>query len=552
MKHRDELDRKHAALFAWRTTKEAEKVDLPSDDAMAAPKSRATTHPAPAAVEIPVNADVDIDVAVEQARPECLAIEREVALAWSLSGDAQLKATRGILHRVAKIGVALIGIGKQPSVRLARLVTRHYRGLSPTQRSDCGYIFGLDLSHPECADLVVEAADGHADVVSLMTGDGDRSERPAWASPVCAARLAAIVENAPKAKVRAAALELASHCALGDACPILRRALRRPEWPLRALAAKLLHELTELNADDCLCLLEASTLPRPRRYTNATAEALSLCDATLREALPTVRPVGGEDALLRVLFDERLAFSPWLGAPWALDMLAATYPARALEPIDRRLRADGLFERIMAISALEALPEDEARPRLVMAAGDPSPAVADRARSIYHSRFGVRCPSAELAGIATELLVEAPSRQFLSRLGVLRVISNATRAAWAAALLAEAPDPEPLALLVFLLGGDIGEALPSRPVPVGTSAWSKELLARFGTSAINGLFALGARFPFSTRRGWLAVLGDRVEDGTIGEGEWARVRAFAEAVLARGPTNEGDARRLLALTALRK
>ncbi len=551
MKHGDELDKKHLGLFAWRLLKPGETVDFPSDGPVPAPP---TLEPPQGAVHaptsedlgIPVNADVDIDEALEKARPECAAIEREVGLAWAISGEEQLRATRGILQRVAKVGVALIGLTKLPSMRLARLVTRHYRRLSPTQRSDCGYIFGLDLSHAESVDLVVEAAHSHDDVVHLMSAGDDRSERPSWASPACAARLGALLEDT--ARVRLAALELASHCALADACPILRRALARPEWPVRARAAKLLLALEELTADDCLVLLGAAARPQPRRFTQTLSDALESCADTLREALPTLRPPGGDTVLLRILNDDKLTHALWLGGPWALEALAAAYPARALEPIDRRLRQDLAMDRMLAVTAVGALPEADAQPRLLLAASDPSAAVADWARSTYYRRFGVRCPPQPLAGVAVELLALAPSERFVSRLGVLRVVSGPTRTAWAATLLTEAPDLEALALLVFVLGAEGAGGLSGRDLPADAPQWSTTLLQRFGSAGLRALFALGARFPFSRTQGWLSVIGDRIVDGALARAEWAAVRAFAEGLLARGPTNEVDARKLLALT----
>jgi hypothetical protein len=553
MKRGDELDRKHAGLFAWRLFKPGETVDFPAEGTSAAAPV-GSAHPgvhAPASEDmgIPVNADVDIDEALEKARPECAAIEREVAQAWTLSGDAQLRATRGILQRVAKVGVALIGLGKLPSIRLARLVTRHYRRLSPTQRSDCGYIFGLDLSHAESVELVVEAAHSHDDVVHLMSAGDDRSERPSWASPVCAARLASLVDG--NAKVRLAALELVSHCALADASPVLRRAIERPEWPVRARAAKLLLTIGELGADECILLLEAATRPLPKRFTQTLSDALELCADTLREALPRLHPPGGDELLLRILDDDRLKHVLWLGGPWALETLAATYPARALGPVDRRMRSDLAMDRMLAVTAVGSLPLAEAEPRLQRAASDPSAAVADWARTTYFRRFGTRCPSPPLGGVATELLEGPPSDRFVSRVGVLRVVTPTTRSAWASTLLAEAPDPEALALLVFLLGVEGATALPGRSLPADANGWATTLLSRFGASqGLAGIFALAARFPFSHTTGWLSALAERLVDGSVPPTEWPRVRAFVEGLIARrseAPIPEEDAHRLLEL-----
>ena len=395
----------------------------------------------------------------------------------------------------------------------------------------------------------MEAAHSHDDVVHLMSAGDDRSERPSWASPVCAARLAALVDG--NAKVRLAALELVSHCALADASPVLRRALRRPEWPMRARGAKLLLAIDELNVDDCLVLLEAAARPPPKRFTQTLSDALELCADTLRDALPRLRPPGGDDLLLRILDDEKLKHALWLGAPWALETLAATYPARALGPVDRRLRADLAMDRLLAVTAVGSLPESDAQPRLLLAAADPSAAVADWARTTYYRRFGARCPAAALAGVATELLAGPPTDRFLSRLEVLRVVTPATRSAWAATLLSEAPDPEALALLVFLLGAEGAMGLPGRSLPTNAETWATTLLARFTPAqGLAGLSALGTRFPFSRGSGWLAVLGDRMADGSVPASEWPRVREFAERLLARhgdAPTNEADARRLIAL-----
>jgi hypothetical protein len=326
---------------------------------------------------------------------------------------------------------------------------------------------------------------------------------------------------------------------------------------VRARAAKLLLALSELGAADCLFLLKAATRPLPRQPSQKVSDALELCADTLREVLPGLRPPGGDDLLLEVLHDEHRVHALWLGGPWALQCLAAAYPARALDPIDRRLRADLAMDRLLAVTASGMLPDADAQPRLLLAATDPSSAVADWAKSTYYRRFGARCPTQPLAGIATELLPggmePAQKERFVSRLGVLRVVSSATRGAWATALLAEAPDAEALALLVFLLGteGALGLSAPS--LPHDAQGWSKALLARFGVArGTAALCALAGRFPFSriAGSGWLAVIGDRIEDGGIPKSEWGGVRAFAAGALSKGPTAERDAERLLALTLL--
>jgi len=193
-------------------------------------------------------------------------------------------------------------------------------------------------------------------------------------------------------------------------------------------------------------------------------------------------------------------------APWALQVAAAAYPLFATPFVDRWLRASDVKERAAAVVAAAELQDDDARSRLLRGARDGAPEVAEKARTLWSERYGTPCPVDDLAPlVGVDLLDHSPSDKLRERMPLLRGPREA-REALAAALLAEAPDPEALALLLTILTDDVIASGPERAgLPAGMSAWFAEIATRFGGRGIAGVCDLALRFPES-RFGWRYAL----------------------------------------------
>lgn len=88
--------------------------------------------------------------------------------------------------------------------------------------------------------------------------------------------------------------------------------------------------------------------------------------------------------------------------------------------IDRRLAHASRKQREMATEAAGRLPDALARPRLLMAAADGVPEIAERAQAIWRERYADACSFDPMTGIELALLDGPPSEQMRSRLATLR------------------------------------------------------------------------------------------------------------------------------------
>ena len=182
-------------------------------------------------------------------------------------------------------------------------------------------------------------------------------------------------------------------------------------------------------------------------------------------ALSHVQPAEAEEALLDLIDAEHEV--GWLDAGWATEALAAAFPDTAAAMVDHWLKCARSHERVRALAALERLPAQLALPRLRLAASDPAFAVRDGARRQWLRRFDSACPVGAESALGAELLDQPPSDRFAARLAVMQGRVNEARRAMARALLAEAPDPEALVLLLQLVADD------SDPTEMMTTRWGR-------------------------------------------------------------------------------
>ena len=181
----------------------------------------------------------------------------------------------------------------------------------------------------------------------------------------------------------------------------------------------------------------------------------------------------------------------------------------------------------MATEAAGRLPDALARPRLLAAAADGVPEIAERAQAIWRERYAEACPFDHMSGVMLALLDGPPSEQMLSRLIVLRSSPLEVRAAMVAVLLDEAPDPEALVLLLFAaLDARIWEHQTHPGLPRDRASFCRALIERFEARAVAGLLALDARFPMG-EFGWLHVIAALATAGAIPEMTYPGLRAAA-------------------------
>jgi hypothetical protein len=120
------------------------------------------------------------------------------------------------------------------------------------------------------------------------------------------------------------------------------------------------------------------------------------------------------------------------------------------------------------------------------------------------------------------------------------------RQAMSRALLAEAPDPEALVLLLQLVADD-GESGEPR-LSSRDDGWGETLLQRFGALAVAGLCRIAERFPEPESFGWMRRLGDLVERGAIPRADAAPVQALAARQVGSDDVGRvDDALRVLAM-----
>jgi hypothetical protein len=538
---RDQVDPTRAKHFAWSFVRPGDSegvakllLAMGAADESALLRERPLL-PAP-------SSDTRLERSRDKMRAACRALSLGVAEAWAaVEVEASVRATKRLLARADRLGVALGCMQAHPAeaVRLLRLVVRHMSKMTRRQRERASYVAGsMPLEHPEVADLLVEIARAADRTMAAALLEDD-----AWSVEIgdidaLVARLADVVDEGPSDDSRAVAVDLLARIERRATTVVaLRRALRQPSFAVRSHA---LHALAAAAppavAPDDLVLVLRDMVTNPPPDILACGDDVSLQDQLEEDermmaegvitALAHVQPAEAEEALLDLIDAEHEV--GWLDAGWATEALAAAFPETAAAMVDHWLKCARSHERVRALAALERLPAQLALPRLRLAASDPAFAVRDGARRQWLRRFDSGCPVGAESALGAELLDQPPSDRFAARLAVMQGRVSEARRAMARALLAEAPDPEALVLLLQLVADDSDPAeLSASSIAAREEALAPRVVERFGPIGVRGVCAIAKRFPEPESFGWMRRLGDLVERGTIAREHAEPVRALA-------------------------
>jgi hypothetical protein len=534
MSKNDELDRRRAAAFAWRFSKPGEAIVLPDEDhAEAAPKTGAASRGASAEP-----AGAGGDGYISAAYDACDEMADEIERVWDLPETEQASALEPLLLRASELGLGLCAMQHYPwqSVRLLRLAVR-CRDALPDEAWEAAWTSAtwLDYSHPEIVDLLVEVAHARATslVATLMLVIPDTRWQAIARISGAVTRIARLIDDGPGYVIRGIAVAWISCTGGREAVPALRRALREPHFVLRYRALDVLHRRFPdmLQEDDLLFLLRDAVrhAPPDNLMDEDIRQANFDFPDTLEAAVAHLRPRAALEPLVTIAEDRgvsRWRLRSCLDAAWALGVLAAAFPEQATPLIDKRLAHVQRDRRRMAVEAAGRLPDALARPRLLAAAADAVPEIADRAQALWLQRYSEICPLDPLAGLETSLLAGPPSEQMRSRLGVLRSGPLEARAAMVEVLLGEAPDPEALVLLLFaIVDSRLWELKPRPGLPEYRETFCRVLVERFGVPAVHGLLALEARYQ--GRWGWLHAIVTALTSDAIPAAAHPALRAVA-------------------------
>jgi hypothetical protein len=586
MHRRDEIDATLAKHFAWTFVKpgdsalvlerlraaEAAAVERTPDleglpaagpSGVAGEARARTSSPAGgvAAADAPLRDDTVQERSAAKAHSACRALAGAIAEAWREADEpSRVQATKRLLVRADRLGIELLEMREWPTeaVRLLRLFVRCAPKMTRRQRERAANVATLvPLDHPEAAEFLVEIARAGDRVMADALLADDEWTPDVGDPDALAARLADVVDDGPAHSCRVIAIELIARLDVRtSAVAALRRALALPSFAARARA---MHALATARPS----AVEPGDLVRMLRDLVAHAVPDALSDDEHEEnerifaeaviiALEHVKPDEAAEALLDWIDAEHDAL--WLDAGWATEALAVAFPETGAAMVDHWLKCARAYDRTKALAALERLPNELAKARLQLAASDPAPSVREPARQQWLHRFAGVCQAEIGALVGGGLLTAPPSDRFASRLVVMQGRVADARLAMARALLAEAPEPEALVLMLQLAGDDTVSNEPLAPHAGAGGAGSKErewavvLVEKFGALGVEGLCALAARFPEPESFGWMRRLGDLVERGTIARDQVAPLRTLA----ARHVSSEDagvidDSLRLLAL-----
>jgi hypothetical protein len=580
MSKTDELDRRRAAAFAWRFIRPGETIVLPDDGSDEGPdeaQNEAQNEAQEQAAGEDGGDDVD-DVTEDvqdadsedappaneenyfrQARDTCATLAVEIDRVWLMPEAEQAAVLEPMLIRASELGLGLCAMQHYPlqSVRLLRVALRCRKSLSDeVWEAAWTSAAWLDYNHPELIELLVEVARAGARslVTALMLAVSDNRWKALSRIPGAVARIARVIDDGPSYGARCIAVDWISCIGGREAVPALRRALRAPHFVLRYRALDVLDQRfpDKIQAADVVFLLEDAVIHAPpdRLRDEEVERGNFYLPRMLERAVVRLRPREGITPLVNIIegrCTSRWRLGPTLDDAWALGVLAAAFPEQSLPYIDYRLFHVSRDRREMATEALSRLPDALARPRLLSAAADGVPELAERAQAIWLERYAELCPLDPMAGIETALLEGPPSEQMRSRLGVLRTGPIEARAAMVEVILAEAPEPEGLALLLFAaIDSRIWERRIRPGLPEYRETYCRALIERFGTRAVEGLLALEARYPRG-RWGWLHAFADLLMRGTIPEASYPALGALAaRRVVATAGSPEYEAISILA------
>jgi HEAT repeat protein len=561
MSKNDELDRSRAAEFAWRFTRPGETFVFPEE---AQAEAQETADSEDVDGEDVDGEDMDGEDAApgdessashegffREARDTCAALAVEIDRLWPLPEAEQAAVLEPLLIRASELGLGLCAMQNYPlhSVRLLRLALRCRDALSDeVWEAAWTSAAWLDYNHPELIELLIEVAraGSRSLVTALMLAVSDGRWKAVARIPGAVARIARVIDDGPGYAARCIAVDWISCIGGREAVPALRRALRAPHFVLRYRALDVFDTRfpDRLQAEDVVFLLrDAVTHAPPDRFHDEENDRANYyLPRMLERAVVRLRPRDAIEPLVNLIEGHcasRWRLGPTLDDAWALGVLAAAFPQEALPYVDHRLYHVSRDRREMATEALSRLPDELARPRLLAAAADGVPEIAERAQAIWLERYAELCPLDPMAGVETALLEGPPSEQMRSRLGVLRSAPIEARAAMVEVLLGEPPDPEGLALLLFaVIDSRLWERRIRPGLPEYRETFCRALIERFGARAVDGLLALEARYP-AGRWGWLHALSDLMTRGAIPEVSHPGLRALATRRILRTGTN-GD------------
>jgi hypothetical protein len=488
----------------------------------------------------------------QQARETCAALAVEIDRLWLLPEAEQAAVIEPMLVRASELGLGLCAMQSFPlqSVRLLRLALRCRDALSEEVWEGAWTSAAwLDYNHPELIELLIEVArsGSRSMVTALMLAVSDNRWKAVARMPGAVARIARVIDEGPGYMARRIAIDWISCIGGREAIPALRRALRAPHFVLRYRAFDVFdtHFPDRIKAEDVVFLLENTVLHAPpdRFHDEENDRANCYLPRMVERAVVRLKPreaIAPLVALIEGRCASRWRLGPTLDDAWALGVLAAAFPQQSLPYVDYRLHHVSRDRREMAVEALSRLPDELARPRLLLAAADGMPEIAERAQAIWLERWAELCPRDPMAGVETSLLEGPPSEQMLSRLGVLRSAPLEARAAMVEVLLGETPEPEGLALLLFaVIDSRLWERRIRPGLPEYRETFCRALIERFGTRAVDGLLALEERYP-EGRWGWLHALSDLTTRGAIPEASHAALRALAERRFMRPRRRGGE------------
>jgi hypothetical protein len=542
----DVLDRNLYLQFAWRTaaTLSSEDAASPSAPALEASLVEEAPKSGPGEDEEGVPREVAPDV--------CEKLARQVEFIWRMTSRVrQAAATHLLLSRYAPALAGFSGMEKHPraSVRLWRLGVRHARKLGVEGRRILCRMPIL-VHEPEVVDLLVELVGSEDRELLEAIGETDAIELVGRRFPALGARLGEVFEHGGTWAARESAMRWMLRAGRSAAAESLRRALRRPLLRLRRMALEQLSamEPSPLTVEDVDFLLrDALVHPLPsmasaevRRDGEAYAEAL------LEAVRRTPPPEGWRavEALAKRRIDGVHDLLPaGLGRDWALVALAAGWPQKALQDVDRAL-AGNRWPKRAGLEALRYLPDELARPRLREAATLPHPRESDHAKTIWQERYGEACVVGPLEGVPVELLDGPPSEALIAQIAALRATTSGQAVKeLAAAALAAAPAREALVLLAYGLRSFTRAYAQGRltMLPPRTDHWARTILGAFGAAGFDALLTLAAREAPAGHPsdGWLAGLSICATSGTLSPEQQLRLRTLA-ADLVLGPET-GDA-----------
>jgi hypothetical protein len=495
-----------AKRFAWRMSAQLEDEVL---------EDKAEDAEDPAAQE-------KLEASRRQAIEEAGELAVSIQHAWSLArGRAQLAATKKIAARAADMNFRLFALRRWPleSVQLALLLIRYADSFGEEERKHASWALHLlDLSHPQGVEVYVGLAEAGclwllgAVELALQSSEGDLFPSD---DEVLASRLVAVLNGSASWDARYAAARLLAHSNTPQAIAALRDALLGPSVRIRVVALEALLDAEMLTEEELGALLDDAVIHPP---PDDPFEPGYYYAEELTRALQLATPPDGLAALECIADGEAVYTNYTRGAldeGWALDGLAAGYPAHALPRIDAELQSMRSWSRVAAIEAARRLPEVEARPRLLRGLVDPSWHVLEAARKAWDERgFGSR-PGAETDGADLTLLDAPPSEAFLGRLAIMRGESENAKRAMSRVLLRGEPDRETLVLLLVAIQDDRVRVQRSEGLPSGEDEWGEMIVSRFGDLGALGLSNQWARFPGDSR--WPYLLERAAERGVLGE-----------------------------------